>query len=203
MVKQPDKPLTSRQRQVLEHILKETAREGRPPTYRALAEALGVEAVGTVQDHVRALVRKGYLRSTPRRARGLSLPHRSPAQEVPILGRVPAGRPVEALEDAQGTLSVPARLRGDLYALRVTGESMLHAGILDGDYVVVRKQPHAENGEIIVAMIDGEATVKYYQRKLGKVFLLPANPRFRPIEIPDGSDNVIQGKVVSVQRYFG
>jgi repressor LexA len=195
--------LTPRQREVLELIQRETARDGRPPTYRAIAQELGLQAIGTVQSHLRVLIRKGYLTKDAGKARSLRLAHRSPAQEIPILGRVPAGRPLEALESAEGTLHVPARWKGDHYALRVTGESMLHAGILDGDYVVVKRQSHAENGEIVVAMIDGEATVKYLQRKLGKVFLLPANPRFRPIEVPEGSEHVIQGKVVSVQRFFG
>jgi repressor LexA len=199
--------LSPKQLAVLECIQDETCQLGRPPTYRELAKALGGVAVGTVQDHVRALREKGFLdqkntKTQGRLARGFRLTHQRGTLEVPLLGRVPAGRPIEAIEESQGSVSVPASLRGDLFALRVVGESMIEAGILDGDLVVVRQQPHAENGDIIVAMIDGEATVKYLERKSGHVRLLPANPKFKPIEIPPHSENVIQGKVISVQRFY-
>jgi repressor LexA len=99
---------------------------------------------------------------------------------------------------------VPGNLRGDLFALRVTGKSMIEAGIMDGDMVIVRKQPHAENGDIVVAMVEGEATVKYLEKKSGHIRLLPANPKFEPIEISEGAQlgDFIQGKVVSVQRFY-
>lgn len=197
--------LSPKQLAVLECIQDETSQLGRPPTYRELAHALGGVAVGTVQDHIRALLKKGFLdRNTKSEgtSRGFRLAHHRGTHEVPLLGRVPAGRPIEAIEEAQGSISVPASLRGDLFALRVVGESMIEAGILDGDLVVVKQQPHAENGDIVVAMIDGEATVKYLERKAGHVRLLPANPKFKPIEIPAHSENVIQGKVVSVQRFY-
>jgi len=199
-------PLTPKQLAVLECIQDETSQLGRPPTYREIAKILGDVAVGTIQDHVRALIQKGYLEkpagSQEGRARGFRLAHQRGSLEIPILGRVPAGRPIEAIEESEGTVSVPAHVRGELFALQVVGESMIEAGILDGDTVVVKKQSHAENGDIIVAMIDGEATVKYLEKKSGRVRLLPANPRFQPVEIPAGSTNVIQGKVVSVQRFF-
>ena len=194
--------LSPKQLAVLECIQDETSQLGRPPTYRELAHALGGVAVGTVQDHIRALLKKGFLEKMEGLSRGFRLIHQRGTHEVPLLGRVPAGRPIEAIEQAQGSISVPASLRGDLFALRVVGESMIDAGILDGDLVVVRQGPHAENGDIVVAMIDGEATVKYLERKSGHVRLLPANSKFKPIEIPAHSENVIQGKVVSVQRFY-
>jgi repressor LexA len=199
---EPNSHLSPRQLAVLECIQSETCQLGRPPTYREIAKILGDVAVGTIQDHIRALMKKGYLEKAEGLARGFRMTHHRGAQEVPILGRVPAGRPIEAIEESEGTVSVPASVRGELFALLVVGESMIDAGIMDGDTVVVKKQLHAENGDIIVAMIDGEATVKYLERKSGHVRLLPANPKFKPIEIPPGSTNIIQGKVVSVQRFY-
>lgn len=195
--------LSPKQLAVLECIQDETCQLGRPPTYRELAHALGGVAVGTVQDHIRALMKKGFLEKAEGLARGFKLAHQRGTLEVPLLGRVPAGRPIEAIEESQGSISVPASLRGDLFALKVVGESMIEAGILDGDLVVVRQQPDANNGDIVVAMIDGETTVKYFERKGAHVRLLPANPKFKPIEIPPHSENVIQGKVISVQRFYG
>jgi repressor LexA len=199
----PAPGLSPKQAEVLAYIEGEVSRSGRPPTYRDIAEHCGYAAVGTVQDHIRTLIRKGFLHKEPGAARGIRLVHRNVSMDVPILGAVPAGRPVEAIADTgMGYVTIPAKWRGDLYALRVTGESMIEAGILDGDFVIVHKQADAQHGDIIVAMIDGEATVKYLERRGGAVRLLPANPRFSPIEIPFESTNVIQGKVVSVQRYY-
>jgi repressor LexA len=200
---EPKTNLSPKQLAVLECIQTETTQLGRPPTYREIAHHLGNVAVGTIQDHIRALLKKGYLEKQDGISRGFRLAHQRGAQEVPVLGRVPAGRPIEAIEESEGSVSVPATLRGDLFALRVVGESMIEAGIMDGDLVVVKKQTHANSGEIIVAMIDGEATVKYLDKKGGRTRLLPANPRFQPIEIPASSENIIQGKVVSVQRFYG
>ncbi|MGZ3699774.1 MAG: transcriptional repressor LexA [Bdellovibrionota bacterium] len=194
--------LSPKQARILTLIEAAIAKTGRPPTYRDLARDSGVDAVGTIQDHIQALIRKGFLEREKGVARGLRLAHRSESIDVPILGSVPAGRPIEAIQDSQGTISVPARWKGDLFALKVKGESMIDAGIHDGDFVVVKKQSHAEHGEIIVAMIDGEATVKTLERTRGRVRLLPQNPRFEPIEIPPESENVIQGKVVSVMRFY-
>ena len=194
--------LSPKQAEVLALIEAEMTREGRPPTFRDIARHLGCEAVGTVQDHIRALIKKGFLHKEPGVARGIRLNHRSQSIDIPILGTVPAGRPIEAIEEGLGFISIPARWRGDLYALRVSGESMIEAGIFDGDFVVVHKEASVQTGDIVVAMIEGEATVKYLERKNGRVRLLPANPAFHPIEIPSESNNFIQGKVVSVQRYF-
>jgi repressor LexA len=196
--------LSPKQAKVFAFIESVMTRTGRPPTYRDIAAHCGYDAVGTVQDHVRALIRKGFLEKEDGVARGIRLAHQSESISVPILGTVPAGRPIEAIESSQGSLAVTAKWRGnpELFALKVKGDSMQDAGIMDGDFVVIRKQLHAENGEIVVAMIDGEATVKYLEKKQGRVRLLPANAAFSPIEIPADSVNLIQGKVISVQRFY-
>lgn len=194
--------ITAKQMEILRFIEAEIAQTGRAPTYRDIAKHCGGLAVGTAQDHVQALLRKGLLARSPGVARGLRLAHRSESIDIPILGAVPAGRPIEAFESQLGSIPVPARWKGDLFALRVKGDSMIEAGILEGDYVIVRKQTHAENGEIVVAMIDGEATVKTLEKKSGRIRLLPENRRYEPIELDPSSENVLQGKVVSVQRYL-
>jgi repressor LexA len=199
----PAPGLSPKQAEVLAYIEEEVSRSGRPPTYRDIAHHCGYDAVGTVQDHIRALIRKGFLHKEAGVARGIRLAHRNESMDIPILGAVPAGRPIEAIADTGvGYVTIPAKWRGELYALRVTGESMIEAGIFDGDFVVVHKQADARHGDIVVALIDGEATVKYLEKRGAAVRLLPANPRFSPIEIPFESNNVIQGKVVSVQRYY-
>jgi repressor LexA len=196
--------LTPKQLAVLECIRDEFKTNGRPPTYRDIAKRLGYDAVGTVQDHVRTLMRKGFLEKEEGLSRGFRLSYQRGSQEIPVLGRVPAGNPIEAIQDTQGSVAVPSQLRGDLFALKVVGESMIEAGILDGDTVIVRKQNHADHGDIVVAMIDGEATVKYLDKKSARVRLLPANPKFRPIEVAPSAHlgDFIQGKVISVQRFY-
>ncbi|MGK5082852.1 transcriptional repressor LexA [Bdellovibrionota bacterium FG-1] len=194
--------LSPKQAETLAYIESEITRQGRPPTYRDIARALGYDAVGTVQDHISALIRKGFLHKEPGVARGIRLTRRTESIDIPILGAIPAGPPMEAIENALGYLSIPAQWKGEIYALRVTGESMINAGIFDGDFVIIHRQAAVHSGDIVVAMIDGECTVKYLERKSGQARLLPANPRFKPIEIPPESDNLIQGKVVSVQRYY-
>lgn len=167
-----------------------------------------------MQDHVRALRQKGYLAAPPRKnsrsanaARSFQLTHQAAARSIPILGTIPAGNPIEAIEDRQGGLSVSdprgRALSGELFALKVRGESMRDAGILEGDYVIVQRTLEARHGEIVVAMIDGEATVKRLESRGGRMRLLPENPAFSPIELKAGRDNAIQGRVISVQRFLG
>jgi repressor LexA len=199
--------LTQKQAKILELIERVIAQTGRPPTYRDLAKEAGYSAVGTVQDHVKALIRKGFLTAGGGLSRAIQPSYQSGALSIPILGSVPAGRPIEAIEEIQGTLSVtaaqvPVRALHQVYALKVVGESMIEAGILPGDLVIVRKHAEVRNGDVVVAMIDGEATVKYLERKEGRVRLLPANPKFNPIEIPPESQNSIEGKVIGLHRYY-
>src|SRR5579859_1448945 len=203
MVSPEKSKLSPKQAEILEQIERVIAQTGRPPTYRDLAHALGI-AVGTVQDHVAALKRKGFLMREEGSSRSMRPAHQSGAFSIPILGTIPAGRPIEAIESGLGSLNVaasaiPMRQMHEVYALRVTGESMIQAGILDGDFVIVRKGAEARNGDIVVAMIDGEATVKTFERgKDGRVRLLPANPKFSPIEIRSESDNRVEGKVIGL-----
>ena len=173
--------LSPKQLKILAFIETELAMTGRPPTYRDIAHHFGYEAVGTVQDHIRILIKKGYLEKEPGVARGLRVTHRSHSLQIPILGTIPAGKPIESIETILGSLAIPAQWKGDIYALKVTGESMKDAGILDGDFVIVKKQNHIENGDIVVALLEGEVTVKYFERKKGIARLIPANPRFIPI----------------------
>lgn len=194
--------LSDKQAKILSYIENEISKTGRPPTYRDIAHHFEYDAVGTVQDHVRNLIRKGYLLKEEGVARGIRLAFRSEATHIPILGSVPAGNPIEEIEALLGSLSIPAKWKGEIYALKVSGESMRDAGILDGDYVIVKKQNHARNGEIVVALLGGEVTVKYLEDKSGRTRLLPANPAFKPIELQNKIDSVIQGKVIGVQRYF-
>jgi repressor LexA len=216
--------LSPKQADILAYIEAAVARFGRPPTYRDIAKHFNFAAVGTVQDHVRALIRKGFLVKDEGVARGIQLAHRSQSVDIPILGVVPAGRPIDAVQQSLGTLAVPIHLLsrsaanariggssssatqsshwGELFALEVTGESMVGAGILPGDFVIVRKQPTARDGEIVVATIEGEATVKRFEKRHGKVRLLPENPRYSPLELSGEEENLIQGKVISVQRYL-
>jgi repressor LexA len=184
---------------------------------REIGHAVGLTSTSSVAHQLRVLQRKGFLRRDLNRPRalevllpeadlepsGLDLTGVGDANPtpvlVPLLGRIAAGGPILAEERIEDVLALPRQLVGDgtLFLLSVAGESMIEAAICDGDYVVVRQQPIAENGEIVAAMIDGEATVKTFQRKGDKVWLLPHNPAFQPI---DGTDAVILGKVVSVLR---
>ncbi|MBI1892654.1 MAG: transcriptional repressor LexA, partial [Candidatus Rokubacteria bacterium] len=180
---------------------------GVPPTVRELGGRFKISPRGAF-DHLRALERKGYLHrraSARRTSRVLSIPGgRSSAREIPILGRIAAGAPLLALENREGSLSIGAEsLSGkgdDLFALRVRGESMVGAHILDGDLVLVRRQPSADAGDIVVAMMEGEATVKRFSREGKNIILKPENPAMAPITVPPGREVRILGKVVGLLR---
>ena len=176
---------------------------GRPPTVREVMEAFGFRSPQTAREHLEALVEEGHLEKDPGLARGLRLPARrgeAPTVLVPLLGRVPAGPLHAAIEDLEGHLPVQTRRApGDLFSLRVQGDSMKDAGILDGDLVVVRRQPRAEDREIVVALVGDEATVKRLRLKRGRVELHPENPAYAPIVPEPGAVRVV-GKVVEVRR---
>jgi repressor LexA len=195
-------PLTPRQREVLEFIRDTIRRKGYPPTVREVNDHFGFSSPGTARDHLKALERKGYFSRVRGRSRGIELAE-SPypdALEVPLVGAAPAGRPLLAIENIEETLPLPKGLfaSGD-FALRVRGESMIEAGILDGDVVVVRQQDTAENGDIVVALIGEEATVKRFYRDNGKVRLQPANAQMEPLLL-NPSEVAIQGKVIGIMR---
>lgn len=199
----PDRNLlTDKQLRILQYIEQEFSRSGRKPTLRAIAQHFGLKAVGTVQDHISKLVEFGFLEKETGNYRGFKLIHQIQTTLVPICGSVPAGKPIEAVESFQGSIALTGDWKGELFALRVQGESMKDLGILNGDYVVVKKQSDAENGEIIVALIDQEATVKVLEKHAERIRLLPANPAFKPIVLDASRDNQIVGKVVAVQRMY-
>jgi repressor LexA len=203
--------LTDRQRQILEIIETHMRERGYPPSVREIGEAVGLTSPSTVHAHLATLQRLGYLRRDPTQPRALEVRHdpttdavaeRRPVRHVPLLGDVAAGTDVLAQENVEEVLPLPADFTGDgdLFLLRVRGESMIEAGILDGDFVVARSQPDAEKGDIVVAGIPGEeATVKTYTRKGGKVVLLPANPALEPM-VFDPDEVTIFGRVVTVLR---
>lgn len=203
--------LTDRQRQVLEIIDKSMRDRGYPPSVREIGEEVGLTSPSTVHSHLLSLERMGYLRRDPTKPRAIEVrwdPNsdavfdRRPVRHVPLVGDVAAGTDVLAQENVEELLPVPADFTGDgdLFMLRVRGDSMIDAGILDGDFVVARAQATAAKGDIVVAGLPNEeATVKGYSRKGNKIVLQPANPRLKPIEL-DSSEVTIFGKVVTVLR---
>ena len=206
-----DEALTDRQREILDYIVRQQAERGYPPSVREIGEAVGLTSPSTVHSHLATLQRRGYLRRDPTKPRAIEVrfdprsgatAERRPVQHVPLVGDVAAGTDVLAQENVEELMPVPSDLCGDgqLFMLRVRGDSMVDAGILDGDYVVVRQQAEAEKGEIVVAGIPGEeATVKTFSRRGNKVTLTPANARLSPMEF-DAADVTIFGKVVTVLR---
>ena len=197
--------LTDPQRRTLEMLQKLITRNKVPPTIKELAEARGV-AVGTIQDQIAQLVTKGYVGREPNKARNLTV-LKNPAEdvadlvEVPIIGSVAAGAPIWATENVIGSIMVEgSAARGRCFALEVIGDSMLKANIRSGDLVIVRQQPVAEHGDIVVALLDQEATVKRLSISEEAIQLLPENPKYRPIVIDPDQDFRIMGKVVAVRR---
>jgi repressor LexA len=207
--------LTERQRQTLEFIAETVDERGYPPAVREVCEALGLASSSTVHSHLQALQRKGYLRIDPTKPRAIEVlfdrdtglaAERRPARSVPLLGRIAAGTPVLAAEHVEEIYPMPADLVGDgnTFMLEVSGDSMVEAGILNGDYVIVRQQPTARSGEIVAAMMPSEfgdapeATVKTIRHRGSAVWFEPANPALQPFEAPQGTE--ILGKVVAVFR---
>lgn len=206
--------LSPRQRQVLDYIRSTVADRGYPPSVREIGEAVGLSSPSTVHAHLSTLVREGYLRRDPSKPRAIEVldsedagipaaahPGRPDLRDVPLVGRIAAGSPILAQEDVEEVFSLPQELvgSGPVFMLRVKGESMVDAGILDGDLVVVRRQADAADGEIVAALVDGEeATVKRLFRRDGRVVLKAENPSFDDL-VYDGGVEII-GKVVSVLR---
>ncbi|MEU8079569.1 transcriptional repressor LexA [Catellatospora citrea] len=202
--------LSERQRRILEVIQDGVTSRGYPPTLREIGRAVGLAASSSVAYHLRELEEKGLLQRDRGRPRALSvrlpldddgIPQQRTAAtvQVPLLGTIAAGGPILAEESLEETLTLSRDLvgHGTLFSLRVRGDSMVDAAICDGDVVVIRQQPTAYSGEIVAAMIDGEATVKVYRVSRGHVELVPCNPAYDPIP---GDDAVVLGKVVAVVR---
>jgi repressor LexA len=183
-------------------LVREQLLAGSPPTVREVQRAFGFRSVETAREHLEALVREGRLTKQRGRARGYRLPAAAgpPTVLVPLLGRVPAGALDAAVEDPEGYLPIRSRCSaGELFALRVRGESMTGAGILPGDVVIVRRQRTAGSGEIVVALVGDEATVKRLRIRRKRVELHAENPDFEPI-VPDPRELTLLGKVVEVHR---
>lgn len=211
-----DSPLTDRQRAILDVIRASVNSRGYPPSIREIGDAVGLTSTSSVAHQLRMLERKGYLRRDPNRPRAVDVRSAgdtplAPLTEfagseslpeprfVPVLGRIAAGGPILAEQAVEDVFPLPRELvgEGNLFLLKVVGESMIEAAICDGDWVVVRQQNVAENGDIVAAMLDGEATVKTFRRAAGQVWLMPHNPAFDPIP---GNDATVLGKVVTVIR---
>ena len=190
--------LTKSQQKVYDFLRKE-AGKGVPPSVREICAATGLRSTSTVHAHLKTLERLGYIHRQAGLNRSIRIEGGTPSSQVPILGKVTAGVPILAVEDIEGYIPFPLKEGKELFALHVSGLSMKNAGILDGDYVVAEQASTADNGEIVVALIDDEATVKRLFREEGQVRLQPENPDFSPIY----SDHVsILGKVIAVVRYY-
>ncbi len=198
--------LTERQLEVLEIIRKHIQKDGQAPTVREVAKGLGVSSTCTAHKHLAALEKKGLISKTKYGYRSIEIPGEFTPQKVqfsnvPLVGRVAAGLPLLAAENLDGYISVPAEMaQGDrLFALKVRGDSMKDVGIMDGDTIIARQQETAQNGDIVVAMIEDEATVKRFFREARTIRLMPENPDFAPIETPDVQ---VLGKVaLSIRRF--
>jgi repressor LexA len=212
-----DSSLTERQRTILNVIRASVTSRGYPPSIREIGDAVGLTSTSSVAHQLRTLERKGYLRRDPNRPRAVDVRGAEDAGDaapvtevagsdalpepsyVPVLGRIAAGGPILAEEAVEDVFPLPRELVGEgtLFLLKVVGDSMVEAAICDGDWVVVRQQHVADNGDIVAALIDGEATVKTFKRAGGQVWLMPHNPAFDPIP---GNDATVLGKVVTVIR---
>lgn len=193
--------LTDKQKKVLKFIYRSIRQQKLPPTIREIAEEFSFSSTGTVRDYLKALVSKGYIKITANKSRAIELVSDA-LFSVPILGKVQAGLPSLAVEEIEGYLNLDSLMFSDdsTFALRVRGDSMVEAGIMPDDLVLVKKQNVAQTGETIVALIEEEATVKNLGKKQGRYFLEPANPNYQPIPVDEHVS--IIGKVISVVRKY-
>jgi len=200
--------ITERQKKVLEGIYQIARERGYPPTVREIGERLGLRSSCTVQRHLEALERKGYIKRSRTKARSIEILQAEdptmvpvPMVPVPLVGTVAAGQPILAAENIEEVFPLPRDIVKDdqCFMLRVKGDSMIEVGIFNGDFVVVRQQPYADDGDIVVALLEEEATVKYFRRRRNRIYLDPANASMQPII----ADNVqVIGKVLmSIRRY--
>ena len=205
--------LSPKQQLILEYVARTVSHRGYPPSMREIGDAVGLASLSSVSYQLDQLELAGYVRRDPNRPRAMEvlidLPHTEPGSEhspavgdaamVPLVGRIAAGIPITADQQIEQVLPLPRELVGDgnLFLLTVSGESMIDAAICDGDYVVIREQKTAENGEIVAAMLDGEATIKVFRQRDGHTWLLPQNSAFEPIL---GDHAEVLGKVVAVLR---
>jgi len=206
--------LSPRQREVLEYIQLCISKDQIPPTYREIGDALGISSTNGVADHVKALMKKGYI-SRPKegsgRARALFLTPKSQLlpddtiREVPVLGHVAAGTPIFAEEQHDESFQISRSFvdtNQPVFALRVKGESMIDEGMLHGDLILVRQSATARDGEIVVALVDGEVTVKFFFKERNRIRLQPAHPTMEPIFVENTQQASIQGVVIGLYRQY-
>ena len=203
--------LSGKRQQILEFIAERQRQRGYPPSVREIGQAVGLASSATVHTHLRVLQDEGYLERDPTKPRAIKVNYEpssqvaiapGPVRHIPLVGEVAAGTGVLAQENVEEVVALPEQFvgTGSIFMLRVRGDSMIGAGIFDGDFVVVRQQPEADPGDIVVAGIpDDEATVKTFSRRRGRVVLTPANPALEPMEF-DPADVTVFGKVVTVLR---
>ncbi len=199
--------ITDRQQQILDFIKAEIHRRGFPPSVREIGESVGLSSSSTVHSHLAALEAKGFIRRDPSKPRALEVfdfrdgdraIDYGQARAVPLVGSVAAGQPILAAENIESTMTLPAEMADEsTFILRVRGDSMIEAGILDGDYVVVKQQSTAQDGEIVVAMLEDEATVKRFYRESDRIRLQPENSALEPIY---SRDVTVLGKVIALFR---
>jgi len=219
--------LTNRQKSVLEYITRKTQKNQLPPTVREIGEHFQISSTNGVRSILAALIKKGYIRRTPKVSRGIELvseklmPPQTPtedntiptdfgnstddqtAMEIPIVGRIAAGQPILAVQNLEGTVTVDRDFlanQQNVFALKVRGDSMIEAGIHDGDLIFARQQNTAETGQIVVAILNDEATVKFFRNQDSEIWLDPANPVYQPIPVTEDSNFSISGRVIGVMR---
>lgn len=199
--------ITAKQREILEYIKKQIVNKGYPPAVREICEAVHLKSTSSVHSHLETLEKNGYIRRDPTKPRAIEIIDENftlvkrEVVNVPIIGSVAAGQPILAMENIESYFPVPAEMmpNQESFMLKVKGESMVNAGIFDGDRVLVQQQPTAENGDIIVALVEDSATVKTFYKENGQIRLQPENDTMDPIIVPDCK---ILGKVFGVFRLF-
>ena len=199
--------ISAKQQEILDYIKEEILKRGYPPAVREICEAVNLRSTSSVHSHLETLEKNGYIRRDPTKPRAIEICDdnfqmvRTEMVSLPVVGQVAAGTPILAEENVEETLILPEDIvgHGDVFILRVRGESMIQAGIMNDDYIVVHKQPDANNGEIVVALIEDEATVKRFYKENGHIRLQPENDTMEPIIVPTV---MILGKVVSLIRKF-
>ena len=198
--------LTTRQKEIYDFLLKTIREKGYAPSIPEIGRRFKIASTNGVSDHLKALEKKGYIRRMGRRAidvlSTVGKPILSSIREIPVLGRVPAGNPFLSEENTEGVLTIANDMgSGKLFALQVKGDSMIDAGILDGDRVIVKQQANAENGQIVCALIEGEATLKRFYKKGDIITLKAENEKYPPITVSQGEFRIL-GRVIGLQRKF-
>jgi len=199
-------PLTDRQKAIYEFLLKTIREKGFAPSIPEIGQRFKIASTNGVSDHLKALEKKGYIHRVGKRAieivNQLGRSAMAATRQVPVLGRVPAGKPFHSEENIEGVISIPDDIgSGERFALQVKGDSMIGAGILDGDRVIVKQQSTAENGEIVCALIEGEATLKRFFKKGDVITLRAENEKYPPIKVSEGEFRIV-GRIVGLLRKF-